>query len=173
MKTGLKPIQRRQSPYNPTQPRRGDLLPKTEKRRRKYYGRSKHGTLQRRWRRQLSRRAAPHDADDQDRDNLVAHTTQGHGTLSTEPPMPSPRHPTALPRSVDHRHHLPGPPPRHTTSRTRATMPHNPAARNPSCIGQTARRPRPPHQHLGPCPGLKVKTASSETASTEPTASLH
>jgi hypothetical protein len=33
---------------------------------------------------QPSRRAAPHDADDQHRDNLVAHTTQGLDALSTE-----------------------------------------------------------------------------------------
>jgi hypothetical protein len=34
-------------------------------------------------------------------------------------------------------------------------MPHNPATRSPSCSGQTAHRPRPPHQHSGPPPRPK------------------
>jgi hypothetical protein len=95
------------------------------------------------------------DADNQHRDNLIAHTTRGLEAPSTE--------------SL----HLPGPPSRRTTAQTRATTPHDPAAHSPSCTGQTARRPRPPHQHPGPPPRPKSQTASPKTASTEPTASPH
>jgi hypothetical protein len=58
--------------------------------------------------------------------------------------------------------HLPGPPSRRTTARRGATAPHDPATRNPSCTGKTARRPRPPHQHLGPPPWPKSHTTSPE-----------
>jgi hypothetical protein len=60
----------------------------------------------------------------------------------------------------DRTHHLPGPPSRRATARTRATTPHDSATRSPSCTGQTARRPRPPHQHPGPPPRPKSQTAS-------------
>jgi hypothetical protein len=52
---------------------------------------------------------------------------------------------------------------RRTTARTRATTPHDLAARSPSCTGQTARRPRPPHQHPGPPPRPKSQTAPPRT----------
>ena len=38
--------------------------------------------------------------------------------------------------SAIHLHHLPGPPPRHATARTRAATPHDLAARSPNCTEQ-------------------------------------
>jgi hypothetical protein len=110
----------------------------------------------------------PHDGDDQHRDKQGLDAPNNKSLRSRR----SDNHP-ALPLPADHQHHLPGPPSRRTTARTRATTPHDPATRSPSCTGQTARRPRPSHQHPGPPPQPKSQTASSETASTEPTALSH
>jgi hypothetical protein len=86
------------------------------------------------------------------------HTTP---TTSIETTSSSTRHKSSIHSSQrDPQQHLPGPPSRRATTRTRATTPHNSATRSPSCTGQTARRPRPPHQHPGPPPRPKSQTAS-------------
>jgi hypothetical protein len=53
-------------------------------------------TLQWRWRRQLSRRAAPHDTDDQDQEPRRPHDTRSRYTQHWEPPRPPLQHPTVL-----------------------------------------------------------------------------
>jgi hypothetical protein len=68
---------------------------------------------------------------------------------------PPPRQQAAPPRPADLHLHLPGPPSRHTTTRKRATTPHNSVTRSPSCTEQTARRPWPSRQHPGPPPRPK------------------
>jgi hypothetical protein len=77
---------------------------------------------------------------------------------------PPPRQQAAPPRPADLHLHLPGPPSRHTTTRKRATTPHDSVTRSPSCTEQTARRPRPSRQHPGPPPRPKSQTISSETS---------
>jgi hypothetical protein len=64
---------------------------------------------------------------------------------------------------TDRQHHLPGPPSRHTTACTRATMLHDTVILSPSYTVPTTRRPRPPHQLSGPPPRPKSQTASTET----------
>jgi hypothetical protein len=71
------------------------------------------------------------------------------GPLSRHPPTPL--------RRADHQHHLPGPPSRRPPAHAGAATPHDAATRNPCCTGQTARRPRPMHQHPGPPPRHKVE----------------
>jgi hypothetical protein len=84
-------------------------------------------------------------------------------TQHKEPSGPSPRHPTTPPHTADHQHHLSRPPSRCTTARDRAATPHDPTTHSPSCIEKLL----VDHDHRtniqGRRPGLKVKTASSET----------
>jgi hypothetical protein len=95
--------------------------------------------------------------------NLVVRTTQGRCPQHCQVSGPPPRHPAAPPRHADRQHHLPGPPSRLATARTRATTPHDSATRSPSCTELTARRPRLPHQHPRPSPRPKSQTASTGT----------
>jgi hypothetical protein len=95
-------------------------------RRRACYERSKHGTLRRRRRSQLSRRAA------------TRHTS-----------------PTRY-KAAKHSDHLPGPPSRRTTAHRRATAPHDTATRSPSCTGKLLIDHSRHTNIRGRRPGLKV-----------------
>jgi methylphosphotriester-DNA--protein-cysteine methyltransferase len=123
---------------------------------------------------QPTRRAAPHGANDQHRDNLVAHTTRGLDTLSTEnlrgrrPDIQLLYHAWQTTHTT-FRDRRPDVPPLELEPQRRTTqLPAAQAAQGKLLVDHGRRT-----NIRGRRPGLKVKNVSSETSSTEPTASPH
>jgi hypothetical protein len=74
--------------------------------------------------------------------DLVAHTTQDRCPQHCQTSgAVAPTSSCSATPIADHQHRLPGPPSQHTTTRNRAAMPHDPAARSPSCTD------KPPADH--------------------------